>query len=818
MHRHRQAAAEKAEGFSAGCSVAETNDQVKTALAFPSLTRGKGQGAGRKFDMRFVTTICGLALAGLTGICQAEDKAAQQIAFFEQRIEPILKRHCFACHSRKADEVAANFRLDSRAAMLRGGDSGPAIELDQPETSLLLDALLHRNGLEMPPEKPPLPANVVADFKTWLSWGAPTPTIDGGPLPEATYAAARSHWAFQAVNKSVAVPKRQPRFRQRNPIDNFIQAQLAERGWKPAAAADRTTWIRRVTFDLIGLPPTPAQTQRFLDDSSPQADERLVERLLASPRYGERWAQHWLDVVRFAETEGYEYDRHLPDAWRYRDYVMNSLNRDKPFNQFVVEQIAGDEISPDDPDCQSAVIFHRLGPVRRNAGNPEIALSRNEVLTERTNILGDVFIGLTVGCARCHNHKLEPIAQKDYYRLQAYLAATQEHDIVLVDEGEQRRWQQKTDTIMAEIKQLKAKTDDDARRAQTLQEIGELEGQLPDPLPTIPSIRNVFAERTEIHVLRRGAWEHKGVLVRPRPPSVLVPSNLDELTTEDKNPRTALADWLVSPAHPLTARVIVNRIWQHHFGTGLVETANDFGTHGSSPSHAALLDWLTTEFTRDWQWKPLHRLIVLSETYRQEHNNMGAEEAREQDPQVRLLWQFPRRRLSAEEIRDTMLSVSGRLNSELGGASIMIPVDPALIERLYKPTQWKVTAYPGQINRRSIYLIAKRNLRLPFMEAFDAPPLLSSCPQRETSIHAPQALELLNGDVANELANAFADRLKLEAEGDPLRIARLAFRLALNRDPTVTEERLAMEYLLQQASLSEFALAMFNLNDFVYVQ
>jgi hypothetical protein len=767
--------------------------------------------------MRFVTTICGLVLVGILGVCLAEDKVPRQLAFYAERIEPVLKQHCFACHSPAAKEIAANLRLDSREFMLQGGDSGPAIQLEQPEKSLLLDALLHRNDLEMPPEKPRLPANVIADFKSWLTWGAPAPLTDG-PLPESTYATARDHWAFQPVDPAVEIPTAQARFRQTNPIDHFVQSHLSERGWQPATAADPAVWIRRVTFDLIGLPPTPAQTQRFLQDSSPQAFERVVDRLLASPRYGERWAQHWLDVVRYAETEGYEYDRHLPEAWRYRDYVVNSLNRDKPFNQFVIEHIAGDEIAPDDPECQTAVIFHRLGPVRRNAGNPDIALSRNEVLTERTNILGDVFIGLTVGCARCHNHKLEPIAQKDYYRLQAYLAATQEYDIVLVDDGEQQRWQQATDTILAKIKKHKDEIDQGGPQAETLDKIRELERELPRPLPTIPSIRNDFSDRTEIHVLRRGVWEHKGVLVGPRPPSVLVPSDVDELPSDVERPRTALANWLVAPNHPLTARVIVNRIWQHHFGIGFVETPNDFGTHGGAPSHPKLLDWLTAEFTANgWHWKPIHRMIVLSETYRQTHHHEDANEARDHDPQVRLLWQFPRRRLSAEELRDSMLSVAGRLNNQLGGESIMIPVDPALIEGLYKPTQWRVTTDPSQINRRSVYLIAKRNLRLPFMEAFDAPPLLSSCPQRETSIHAPQALEMLNGDLANELADAFAERLTEESGDNPPQIVHRAFWLALNRPPTITEERLAVKFLLQQPRLSEFALAIFNLNEFVYV-
>ena len=293
----------------------------------------------------------------------------------------------------------------------------------------------------MPPKKPKLAEATIADFETWVDAGAPVPGPPAigerrRPRPER----GPAHWSFQPVRKA-APPTVKDAAWVRNPVDAFILAKLEERGWQPAPPASRAEWIRRVTFDLTGLPPTPEEVEAFVADRSPDAYERVVDRLLASPRYGERWAQHWLDVVRFAETEGFEYDRHIPDAWRYRDYVIDSLNRDKPFDRFVVEQIAGDEVAPEDPSAWRRSTFHRLGPVRRNAGNPDIALSRNEVLTERTDIIGSAFLGLTVGCARCHNHKLEPIAQKDYYRLQAYLAATEEHDIVLASAEEQAGWE-----------------------------------------------------------------------------------------------------------------------------------------------------------------------------------------------------------------------------------------------------------------------------------------------------------------------------------------------------------------------------------------
>ena len=375
-----------------------------------------------------------------------------------------------------------------------------------------------------------------------------------------------------------------------------------------------------MTFDVTGLPPTPEEIAAFEGDRSPLAEERVVNRLLDSPRYGERWAQHWLDVVRFAETEGFEYDRHIPDAWRFRDYVIDSFNRDKPFDRFVVEQIAGDELSPEDREYQAASIFHRIGPVRRNAGNPEIALSRNEVLTERTDIIGTAFLGLTIGCARCHNHKLEPISQKDYYRLQAYFAATEEHDISLATAAQRKAWEQTSKTTQAEVKKLRAKASKatGAEKARLNMEVEALEDSIPPPPATIPAVWNDPAHRTPMHVLKRGVWENKGEPVGPRPPGVLVPDDLPELPPDVSDPRTRLARWLVSPGHPLTARVIVNRLWQHHFGTGLVKTVNDFGTKGDRPSHPELLDWLASTLVESgWRLKPIHRLILLSGTYRQ---------------------------------------------------------------------------------------------------------------------------------------------------------------------------------------------------------
>jgi hypothetical protein len=631
----------------------------------------------------------------------------------------------------------------------------------------------------------------------------------------------RSHWSVQP--RATPAP---PEFSAaadrdwlRNEIDAFILAGLKPLELHPAPEADRRTLIRRLSFDLIGLPPTPTEVEAFVEDPSPLAYENVVERLLASPHYGERWGQHWLDVVRYAETEGFEYDNYVPGLWRYRDWVIESLNADKPYDQFVREQLAGDEFGSADRSLQVAASFHRLGPVRRNAGNQEVAGSRNEVLTEMTNAVGSVFLGLTVGCARCHNHMFDPFLQKDYYRLEAFLASAHEHNVTLASDEEQTAWKQRTDQLKADIKKLGQELEKssaaDKPDLQARQK--ELEAKLPPPLPAISTVENVAAKRTPIRVLERGNWDKPGELVAPRVPGVFLSDDAPELPADLAAPRTRLAEWLVEPGHPLTARVIVNRVWQYHFGQGIVGTPNDFGVNGAPPSHPELLDWLANRFIADgWHLKSLHRLIVCSSAYRQSTHSPDEQRGMAKDADNRMLWRFPRRRLEAEEIRDAMLAASGRLNMKAGGPSVIVPVESDLVELLYKPSQWSVTVDRSEHDRRSVYLLAKRNLRLPFMEVFDQPDLQISCARRESSTHAPQALELLNGRLANEMAAALAERLAREAPNDVRRQVDLAYRLVTGRPPNDREAALAAEFLAAQP-LGEFALAMFNLNAFLYV-
>jgi len=800
-----------------------------------------------RFTLFFVATA---ALVG-SAAWAADDDAGLRL--FRDRIEPVFKVQCYGCHSAAAKELKGGLRLDSRAAARRGGETGAAIVLGKPDESLLVQALRHEGGYEMPPDKPKLPDATIADFVKWIKLGAPDPREETAVVAEDWPKEAREHWAFQPIKAPTSGRGELQRTLTTDQgfgstaIDSFILAKLSERGWQPAPPTTRPELVRRLSFDLTGLPPPLEDVAAFVADQAPDAYERLVDRLMASPLFGQKQAQHWLDVVRYAETEGYEYDRHVPDAWRYRDYVIDAFNRDKPFDQFVREQVAGDELDPSDPECLTATIFHRLGPVRRNAGNPDIALSRNEVLTERTDILGTAFLGLTVGCARCHNHKLEPISQRDYYRLQAYLAATDEHNVSLANAVDQQAWDAETKRIKDQMEAIKkvARTKTGEERVQMQAQIDALEDSLPPPLATIPSTWNDFSARTPIHVLRRGIWESNLEPVGPRPLSVLVSADLPELAADVSNPRTQLADWLTDPRNPLVARVIVNRLWQQHFGTGLVKTANDFGTRGERPSHPELLDDLATSLIdRGWSLKTIHRRLVNSSTYRQsssagdrgQETGNRSQEPAVADPDNRLLWKFNRRRLSAEELRDAMLAVAGRLNLQSGGPSVMTPVDRELVNQLYKPSQWQVLKATAQHDRRSIFLIAKRNLRLPFMETFDGPALLTSCARRESSTHAPQALEMLNGTISNDLAAAFAERLAsgrrkppdsvtstkdsnqrgADAPRSPEEIVERAFLLALSRPPTLRELETSVVFL-QDGPLDEFTLALFNLNDFAYV-
>lgn len=616
----------------------------------------------------------------------------------------------------------------------------------------------------------------------------------------------------------------------KNAVDAFVLEKLQKAGLKPSPPADRTTLVRRIYFDMTGLPPTPAEVTAFVEDKSPDAYSKLVEKLLASPHYGERWGQHWLDVVRYAETDGYEYDTHRGDAWRYRDYVIRAFNNDKPFDRFIQEQVAGDEIAPKEEETLIAAGFNRLGPVRKNAGNQEVASSRNEILTEMTNIVGAAFLGMTVGCARCHDHKFDPIRQSDYYRLQAFFSETFENDVLKATPEEQAAWKEKAAPVEAEIRKLRGEmmalrgkkdTESVDKREALTKQIEEWQEKMPPPLPSIHSVTNKPGSKTPIHILMRGDYTNKGDRVGMRVPGVLLSPGAPELPEDTKNPRNELAKWLTDPENPLVARVMVNRIWANHFGRGIVETPNDFGRMGSRPTHPELLDYLADQFVANgWSVKSIHRVILNSNTYQQSSAGVADPALKavieEKDPDNKLLWKFNRRRLEAEEIRDAILAVSGDLNLKSGGPSVMVPIDKGLVNTLYKPSQWAPPKDTSEYNRRGVYLIVKRNLALPFMQVFDAPDGSVSCPRRESSTHAPQALELLNGDLTNQHADALAARLEREAGPQLQKQIDLGYRLVTGRPARPKEIELAMEFLKTEPK-RQFAMILLNLNSFMYV-
>ena len=705
------------------------------------------------------------------------------------------------------------------------------------------------------------------------------PAIGATPaLDDPFTAAQRSYWAFQAVGRH-AGPSTESRGWVRNPIDAFVSARLQAKALGPSEPADKVALMRRAFFDLIGLPPSPAEAREYLADDSPRAYERLVDRLLASPRYGERWGRHWLDLARFAESSGFETDVTRPNAWRYRDYVIDSFNRDKPYDRFVQEQIAGDELWPDSFDARVATAFNRNYPEEGN--QKDLLLARQETLHDITSVVGSTFLGLTFGCAQCHDHKFDPITQRDYYRLQAFFAAVNHDDRFPVVPDEDVReyerklaiWEEKTAAIWAEMSDLlmplrthtpeqllgrypdfvieAVKMPARERSPMEVWMVNLLESKVCNTCPLKPkpyldpSFRNVvrklkgeskerfdeldrqleelahlkprdIARGTGIvdvndnppptHVLGTGTYTNPGEEVQPGflsildPNPAVVPNPAREGTT---GRRSALANWLTDPSNPLTARVMVNRIWHHHFGRGIVATPGDFGMMGERPTHPELLDWLAAEFVDSgWSVKHMHRLIMRSNTYRQGAGaaNAGSksEQGTQADPFNRLLWRFPPRRLEGEIVRDSALAVSGLLNARVGGPSVF----PPLPDGMPKPHGgWDTNDVPSEHRRRSVYVFVRRNNPYPILDSFDFPDTHESCAMRNRTITAPQALALLNGEEPAEWARAFAQRVLSIAGPDATRQIETAYQLAYSRNPDPGERDTAITFFDRQAKI-----------------
>jgi Protein of unknown function (DUF1553)/Protein of unknown function (DUF1549) len=717
-----------------------------------------------------------------------------------------------------------------------------------------------------------------------------------------------NYWAFQKVQKPAA-PAVRNRAWVKTPVDAFILKELESKQIKPAPRADKVTLLRRATFDLTGLPPTPAEVKAFVDDDSPNAFEKVVDRLLASPHYGEKWARHWLDLARYAESEGFKADETRPNAWRYRDYVIKSFNQDKPYDRFIKEQIAGDELWPDDPDALVATGFNRHYPDESNARN--LKQRRQEILNDITDTVGAVFMATTYGCARCHDHKYDPVLQKDYYRLQAFFAAARAKDnFVLVNAAEQAEykqkralWEEKTkeirdqlakleepvakaiyqenfDKYPAEIREaivtapekrdsmqwlmyhkaswlLNSNMDEDGNgigqklKGEPRKQWDELRKQLaafdsikPKPLPVGSGITDVGRAAPPTHRLNAGAYDAPGEEVQPGFLTILAPGPAKIVPPPDAQTtgrRTALANWLAAPGNPLTARVMVNRIWHYHFGRGIVGTPSDFGVMREVETNRPLLDWLAAALVeKGWSIKAMHRLVMLSNTYQQSSDFNP--EAAKIDPQNKLWWRFQRQRLTGEEIRDAILAVGGQLNPEMGGPSVF----PEIPEGMEVRGGWKKNEREEAKNRRSIYVFVRRNSRYPMFHAFDMPDTHESCPIRISTVTAPQALSLLNDKIILRAAQSFAGRVLQEAGSDLNSQVSSAYRFALARDPDATEREMALAFLQKQtmvikarigekkavalppnlspdvesahaAALVDFCHVLFNSNEFVYI-
>ncbi len=707
----------------------------------------------------------------------------------------------------------------------------------------------------------------------WALSAAALGVLWAGTQEDAFIGARGRYWAFQKVVRPAVPPG------SGNPIDGFILQELRRKQLEPSRPLDRAQLLRRVTYDLTGLPPTPAELDAFLKDPSRDAYEKVVDRLLASPHYGERWAAKWLDVVRYADTNGFELDQDRPHAWRYRDYVIRCFNQNKPYHRFIREQIAGDEMFPGDHEALIATGYLRAGSEHVVAGNIDPEESRQEVLTEIATNVGQTFLGMTINCARCHNHKFDPILQADFYSLQAIFAGAKGKEVEIASPEQKLAWdaaekayKERLTPISQALKALAKPYDEQIReerkrlldpallaafnipkdkrtpaqktladdaetqikptwdevvavmpaavkaeREKLRKQLHEVEATAPDPLPAAYSFVNT-GEAAPSFVLRLGDPHSRLQPVDPALPYVIRAAYTIPKASEGR--RTALANWLASPENPLTARVMVNRIWQFRMGEGLVRTPNDFGTMGDKPDSHALLDYLAAEFMSEgWSVKAMDRMIVTSSTYRQAS---APEEAKSQiDPQNRLFWRMNRKRFDAEMVRDAALSVSGTLSPEAGGRPVKIPIEPEVYNLIFTEYErdglWPVNPDRNVQNRRGIYLYNKRSVRLPLFTAFDQPDAITSCPVRPVSTHALQALSLFNSSFMQEVSQAFAARLEKSCGNNRACQINSAWLLALSRKPRPEETQLAVKFFKSGGALPDFCLALFNRNEFLYV-
>ncbi|MFI5459926.1 MAG: PSD1 and planctomycete cytochrome C domain-containing protein [Isosphaerales bacterium] len=787
--------------------------------------------------------LCASGLLALLSLLRPARADESRETFFELKIRPVLATTCLPCHGGKKTE--SGLKVDSRESLLRGGDRGPAIVAGEPEQSLLVQAIRQTHeDVKMPPKRR-LSGEAVADFVSWIAAGAVWPADKNQAASQQTGPAVR-HWAFQRVK--VALPPVDPSGWSERPIDRFVAARRRAAGLRPVRTADRRTLIRRITFDLTGLPPTPADVANFVHDDSPDAYVRVVERLLASPRYGERWGRHWMDVVRYADTAGDNADYPVPEAARYRDYIIDSFNRDKPYDQFVREHLAGDVLAGRGAGghyAESVIATGFLALSRRYATGPYELW--HLTLEDAIDATGRTFLGLTLRCARCHDHKFDPVSQRDYYALYGIFASTtfpyagseelqskkfpRMNFVPLVEpvraEPKLKSYQGRLAELERASKSIESKNDAESRRR-----LGELRTEwtrlarasLPSDLPGSYAVTE--GKPVVAALQRRGEPENPGPIVpRGVPRFAFLDGEPPPPVAAQSSGRIELAQWLTQAGHPLTARVMVNRIWQHHFGRGIVATPSNFGLRGEPPSHPDLLDWLAAKLVSSgWSIKAIHREIVLSQTYRLASDFDAASAVI--DPENRWLWRFPRRRLEAESIRDSMLAVSGELDQGRPGPHPFPPIE-AWHWTQHDPFK---AVYPT--NHRSVYLMTQRLVKHPFLAIFDGPDTNVSTDVRARSTVPLQALYLRNNPFVQQQAAGFARRLLAGSTQPSQRIER-AFETAWGRPPDADELARASRFLdatrgaLAAAGLAEdsrepetwasLAKVLMTANEFLYV-
>lgn len=795
--------------------------------------------------------------ASLQHAPELQGVAPEDARFFHERVLPILTESCFECHGPARERVKGGLRMAGRDGLLRGGASGPALVPGDPDASLIVQAVrYHDPDLEMPPDER-MPSEQIAVLEDWVRRGAPWVDLAGESelrVGGIDVDAGREWWAFRPVRRPEP-PDGAFEELVRDPLDAFVFARLAEVGLEPSGPADRRVLARRLWFDLLGLPPTPEEVEAFVADPDPDAYAQLVDRLLARPEYGERWARHWLDLMRFAQTNGYERDSEKPYAWRYRDYVVRALNQDKPYDRFVLEHLAGDELPDSDADSLIATALYRLGAWDDEPANRDQA--RFDEIDDTLNTISTGFLGVTLACARCHDHKFDPFSQEDYYRMLAFLRSVRPYEdpiygpdsatlrpLELSTEASQR-WEREREQTRASllarrdalVEQGRAGLPEAKRAGASAEEcvatlaatdrrqwishgiqLEQLERSFEGDLPWTLVVSEAGPEPVPTHLLHRGMAADPGPLVEPGFPRVLCADDraaepaLPEAAPDARSTgrRSVLGAWIASPQNPLTARVIVNRVWQFHFGRGLVATPDDFGVQGQSPSHPELLDWLASTFMEEgWSLKRLHRRILNSYTWRMASSPSAelAARAREVDPDNRLLWHQRPRRLDAEVLRDSILSVAGTLERAPGGRGFFPAMSAEALSGQSRPGEGWEPDSELQRSRRSLYIFAKRTLPVPFLEVFDGPGSATlPVGKRSTTTVPTQALTLLNGELAGSAARHMARRVEREAGSSDAERVEHAFRLALARAPSEAESTLLLDYLVRtQAELARQA-------------